>query len=176
MPDFNPPLGTTTQIHVPSETSESTLVDLSFFLTFAENEDTSGTWEIWTDLPQLADDASVMKEGEWRAINFQPIQVEEQEDISIDSSAILLQATTEEIQSSTETTYILPILIPKTIDRTYAYTYRHVLESGEVHWLGGEGSNGVIVVQEGEDQAADGGQREGDGWQGIGLEMTEIDG
>jgi hypothetical protein len=73
--------------------------------------------------------------------------------------------------------------IPVTAGQSYGYTFRRVFNNGEIHWLGGEGSNGTIVLDASGagDEAAEewSGSLEEiqDGkWEGIAVELRSNEG
>ncbi|WWC91341.1 uncharacterized protein L201_006284 [Kwoniella dendrophila CBS 6074] len=128
MPTFHPPLAQETNVDI-STTSSYPYVQLNFFATFTDDEDSTGSWEIWTDLPRLNDQGAIISElGEWRAIPFEPCA---------DSQA-------------GPTTFALSSVIPASVGHQYSYTYRHITTFGETRWLGGMGGNGFIKITEGQ--------------------------
>ncbi|WWD21051.1 hypothetical protein CI109_105532 [Kwoniella shandongensis] len=159
MPAFYPPLASTTSVPIPSASSPDSFVHLNFFLTFEDGEDSSGSWEIWTDLPQFDNQGNVITQpGEWRAATFTPYQ---------DITQLSPNGVKQNGQSSTPTIHVqalsnyptatpspetlfLTAVVPAAINNSYSYTFRHNTEGGETHWLGGVGGNGFIKLEDGE--------------------------
>jgi len=68
MATFHPPLGHTALVQIPLHTQDVT------FATFSADEASNGSWEIWTDLPNVDDRCQrTTEDGEWRAIPFLPL-------------------------------------------------------------------------------------------------------
>ena len=178
MPVFNPPLGRETTIPL-SSTDHDRFVHLSFTLAFELGEDASASWELWTDIPDINDDGHLVTgPGEWRAVPFAPIQFTR---VINDG-----QASTSDASNKDGLVIILPpapLTTPLPIDHTliaemvvpannasYFYTHRRVLGSGETHWLGNGGDNGVVRVLECEATSKHIERKE---WKGIGIELRE---
>lgn len=196
MPSFQSPLSYTSRLDVHPSPAEPAYVHLTFLATFDENEDTSGTWEIWTDLPLLDEKGKVTSdEGSWRSIAFQPVEIGKAPVVNgstsdevphSSSSTLALEATSlPETLRESVTRMSLSLSIPASAGQTYAYTYRRVLPSGETHWLGGEGSNGVISVVEGTMHGTQIGESSWQGerpadesvtFTGVGIEVLEENG
>jgi len=152
MPSFQPPLSHTSNVLSTSASpNDDTYLSLDFFLDFEPEEDQSGQWEIWTDIPSLvgADGNPNEAMGGWHAIRFHSVNQNsssETESEQTDSpSSIKLSAPSEINAQAIHTLRANAIIAPDT-DATYSYTYRHVFPDGNIHWLGGEGSNGVIQL------------------------------
>ncbi|WWC73229.1 uncharacterized protein I206_107195 [Kwoniella pini CBS 10737] len=156
MPRFHPPLSHSSTIHIDST---HPYIQLNFFAVFAEGEDLSGSWQIWSDLPQLDEHgATISRPGEWTATDFRSFlpsipKVDESQHIngSLSNTAIHVRSRTDiHITSSGPPTLFASIIIPATDGARYSYTYRHITPSNEIHWLGGVGGNGIIRMTEGE--------------------------
>ncbi|WRT68931.1 uncharacterized protein IL334_005913 [Kwoniella shivajii] len=193
MPDFHPPLAHSSDVTVSSNSSHP-YIQLNFFATFNEDEDSSGSWEIWTDLPRLDDHGHALSQpGEWRSIQFK----------NYDKSAILpcgngsngISDQTIHIKTLDDypvpttgpRTMYLSTVIPASTGQEFSYTYRHITTSGETHWLGGMGGNGAIKMIEGEIQAKNDETKVGDwsekpeglnrvSWIGFGIELETVKG
>ncbi|KAK8843421.1 hypothetical protein IAR55_007078 [Kwoniella newhampshirensis] len=159
MPTFHPPLACTTSVPIPAATSTDSFVHLNFFVTFKSQEDSSGSWEIWTDLPRLDDQGRVIAEpGEWRAETFnlyQDVSLLEQEgddsDGHLASPTVHLEALDAHPSAAKNPkTLYLSATVPASVDTSYSYTFRHVTEGGDIQWLGGVGGNGFIKLENGE--------------------------
>lgn len=123
MPIFQPPLSTSLSI---SSNPPSPHLTVKFDATFEPNEDQSGTWEIWTDIPALSTDGTPKyASDQWHAISFD--------------------------KSSDDLVLHVEVLTPANVGSSWAYTYRRVFQDGNIHWLGGPGSNGEIKVVQGEE-------------------------
>jgi hypothetical protein len=187
MPCFYPALGQTSTVSTfPQDTfpDKTSYAYLSFFATFDEGEDAAGSWEIWTDLP--ADDGS--SQGDWRSIRFELVdeaQVVDDHVKSDSSTAISLEPSASYPVAVREQGLTLraTAIIPAISGNTYGYTFRHVLDNGETHWLGGEGSNGIINLEpryEGQagSEAWSGHLEDvhGGRWEGMAIEIKNEDG
>ncbi|KAK4685640.1 hypothetical protein P7C73_g4508, partial [Tremellales sp. Uapishka_1] len=181
MPTFQPPLSHTAFVRVDS--ARDNFIHLTFSASFADGEDTSGTWEIWTDLPSSDEQGDQLSsDGQWRAAQFVHANNGSKHNLhqDLEGSVHLAADIPPSAASTSTTTLYLENTILATPGRAYAYTYRHVLPSGEVHWLGGEGGNGVIRIQEGGVAAQQSGEWQGGGnltegmaWSGLGIDFSE---
>lgn len=176
MPVFNPPLGRETTI--PLSTSDhDRFVHLSFTLAFELGEDASGSWELWTDIPNVNDQGQLTTgPGEWRAVPFAPIQsiLSTGDDHETDASSneglvITLPPAPSASILPIDHTLIAEMVVPANI-ASYFYTHRRVMESGETHWLGNGGDNGVVRVLECETLTKHVERKE---WKGIGIELRD---
>lgn len=197
MPSFQPPLSYVSTVHIPPSASDQTYAHLTFLATFNHNEDASGTWEIWTDLPVVDQGGTVTSEpGSWRGLAFSSVDIgkalvnshpTDGHPVSDKNGPIiqLESSLSPEPVKEDVTRMSLSVSIPAQASQHFAYTYRRILSSSETHWLGGEGSNGVIHFEEGPLN----GKRVGDAsWQGeppddesvifggIALEIKDNDG
>lgn len=176
MPVFNPPLGRETTIPITSSDHDR-FVHLSFTLAFEIGEDASGSWELWTDIPDVNDEGHLVSgPGEWRAVSFAPIQPIH------DAIAVHSDASNEEgliitLPPASLTTAPLPInhtlvaeMVVPADTASYFYTHRHITESEETKWLGNGGDNGVVRVLEIESITKHMERKE---WNGIGIELRE---
>jgi len=158
MPSFRPPLSHTSHVSsaLPrsSESGEASYISLDFFLTFQPEEDQSGSWEIWTDIPALhyATGGTDTAIGEWHAIPFKSIDQEETQAKESanpsEPSLITLPAPASVDDACCQYTLRANAVIYPVAQAVYAYTYRRVLLDGNIQWLGGEGTNGVIQLGE----------------------------
>lgn len=156
MPSFQPPLSQTSRVpSIYSSSEGDAYLSLDFFLLFQPGEDQSGDWEIWTDIPSLsgANGRPSPAIGEWHAIRFHPIKPEKRRPSKVQSSgidptatAITLPVPAADVDERTHHTLRANAIIKPIPSAIYSYTYRRVLPDGNVHWLGGEGSNGVIEL------------------------------
>lgn len=150
MPAFHPPLSTTTVVHRGANGDE--YAHLNFHLTFEDPEDTTGTWEIWTDVPSLNTTTGELAQGPgaWHAITFhhpKPREIETTSSAQSSASAYRLPEPVEQAAPEpTNTVMIASATIRLETGAAYAYTFRRVMPDGHTHWLGGERSNGVIQV------------------------------
>ncbi|WVW79201.1 hypothetical protein I302_101167 [Kwoniella bestiolae CBS 10118] len=195
MPAFHPPLAHTSHVPIPT-TSSHPYVQLNFFATFADEEDTAGSWELWTDLPKLDDQGNIITQpGEWRAAQFQPYlsptphsngHAHTNGDLT---TPVVHVKAFEGYPSAPHNpkTFYLSIVVPASIGQESSYTYRHVTPSGETHWLGGMGGNGFIKLDGRETEAQSEGPRAGAwsdaidrvddiGWHGIAVELQKSKG
>ena len=185
MPAFYPPLAKTSYVHVPANNTDR-YVHLHFMCTFDQEEDTSGSWEMWTDLPSLDRSGQLqLAEGEWRVVSFAPFQgpiindhaqVNKDDDdppvihLSSSQSPSAIDQAPNIILYAIVTTYAI-------VGQTYAYTFRRVLTSGEVQWLGGDDSNGVIRMEETSTvPSATTIDESNMTWEGVGIEFEQADG
>lgn len=176
MPTFNPPLGRETNIPIRSSDADR-FVHLRFTVSFEPTEDTSGSWELWTDIADVDASGTVTTgQGEWRNVTFfdpSKIRLEGEEAIAQDEPSSSVRVIT------IPSTPILPDVLPAKVElvaemvvpalnASYAYTYRRVLSSGEILWLGNGGDNGVVRVIEGEAVEQSKALVE---WKGVGIEL-----
>lgn len=169
MPTFNPPLGRETTVPVAS-TDRERYVHLCFTLTFDAGEDPAGSWELWTD---IADVHSNGQEGGWRAVQFraaEPAKDAQQDEHSQITPLLSLPSTPNLSAAPPATLTLVAEMVVPAHPATYAYTHRHVTESGETRWLGNGGDNGVVRVIEGEAVTSPVEPKE---WTGIAVEMPE---
>lgn len=175
MPTFNPPLARETSIPISSSDADR-FVHLHFTLAFEPTEDTSGTWELWTDIADVNLEGQVATQpGEWRNVNFIPKQPtiangDESHDDATDESATTIKLTSTPITQPAlpAFTELVADMIVPAHNASYAYTYRRVTTSGETHWLGNGSDNGVVRVFEGEQITP---QPQVMEWEGIGIEL-----
>lgn len=180
MPTFNPPLARET--HIPISSSDANrFVHLHFTLAFEPTEDTSGTWELWTDISDVNLEGQVVTQpGEWRSVDFIPKypkqpsipndNIGESHDDATDESGTVIKLTSTPITPPTlpaHTELVADMIVPAH-NASYAYTYRRVTTSGETHWLGNGSDNGVVRVFEGEKMTP---QPQVVEWEGIGIEL-----
>ena len=178
MPVFNPPLGRETTIPL-SSTDHDRFVHLSFTLAFELGEDASASWELWTDIPDINDDGHLVTgPGEWRAVPFAPIQstqvINDGQASTSDASnkeglVITLHPALTTPPLPIDHTLIADMVVPAN-NASYFYTHRRVMGSGETHWLGNGGDNGVVRVLECEATSKHVERKE---WKGIGIELRE---
>lgn len=179
MPTFNPPLARETSIPIASFDADR-FVHLHFSLTFEPTEDASGTWELWTDIPDVNSDGQVVTQsGEWRSVSFVPMQrvttnVTPSRDDATNESETIVRLTSTPITPPTlpASTELVADMIVPAHNASYAYTYRRVTTSGETHWLGNGSDNGVVRVFEGEKITP---QPQVVEWEGVGIELP-VDG
>jgi hypothetical protein len=194
MPTFIPALGQISVVKTPSASHHSqspSYVNLSFFITFDHDEDSSGSWEIWTDLPQTNDnDELLAAEGEWHSLRFEQFDGHDQdkpsstqEPIPSSSTQIVPSTSYPIIQGDRPLTFRATSCFPTTFNKTFGYTYRRVFDSGETHWLGGEGSNGIVSLQQrGEDESYVASEQgsvdglQGGRWQGLAVTLNSENG
>ncbi|WWC64166.1 uncharacterized protein I303_106774 [Kwoniella dejecticola CBS 10117] len=156
MPVFRPPLAYTSLVYA---VSHNPFIQLNFLATFADKEDHSGSWEIWTDLPRLDDfGAPISQPGDWTAVQLHPYTQPgpsnpgHHQPIDQISSNVTIQIKAKSdglIVAPDDVTYLASLIIPATVGREYSYTYRHITAAGETHWLGGMGGNGIVKVDMG---------------------------
>ncbi|WVR09167.1 hypothetical protein IAU60_006229 [Kwoniella sp. DSM 27419] len=187
MPTFYPPLAHTSEVHVTSS-ADHPYFQLRFSAVFADGEDASGSWEIWTDLPHLDEQGNLSSaSAEWRAVALVAA--------STKTGSLVAHAnghsddTAHQKASDSVTTVADPTslshfaIIKTTAGSEYSYTYRHITSSGETHWLGGMGGNGFIKLVEGSGAAESTGEQSGSWlerlpeietlrWYGVGIEWT----
>jgi hypothetical protein len=177
MPVFNPPLGRETTIPL-SSSDHDRYVHLSFTLAFELGEDASGSWELWTDIPDVNDDGHLITGlGEWRAVPFAPIpSTQAINDQASNSDASNREGLVITLPPALTTpplpithTLITEMVVPAN-NASYFYTHRRVLGSGETQWLGNGGDNGVVRVLECENLTKHVEMKE---WKGIGIELRE---
>jgi hypothetical protein len=147
MPTFQPPLYHTSEVITNGSTSNP-YVQLTFTAN-TDNEDVNGTYQLWTDLANVDESGKPLySQGEWHEITFiatvPPTQTGES---SSSSSTITLRSRPTPSTSSTPLSAV--ISIPST-PASYSYTLRQVKPSGEIVWLGSDGSNGSIHVKHSE--------------------------
>lgn len=160
MPTFQPPLTHVSAVPIPQSTGNSVrYLHLTFALTFEEHEDRSGSWEIWSNIPELQSTP-----GEWRALTF------ESEGMASEASSA------GEAARSTSTRLTRQMSLIAERGQTFEYTFRHVLESGEIVWLGDGAHNGKLEFVADQREPVEDGRPEIDldiiSWEGIGLELS----
>jgi hypothetical protein len=174
MPTFNPPLARETSVPVKSDDHDR-FVHLSFTLLFEVGEDASGSWELWTDIPNVNDQGELTTgPGEWRAVRFEarqpPVTVGGNASPQQDKNSITLPPTpiTPPVLP-VDPTLLAEMVIPAH-NASFSYTYRRVLQSGETQWLGNGGDNGIVRVFENETASPLIQDKE---WKGVGIELKE---
>jgi len=176
MPIFNPPLGRETTIPLASSDHDR-FVHLSFTLAFELGEDASGSWELWTDIPDVDDEGHFSTgPGEWRAVPFAPIpslhdivEIKDSDASNEDGLVITLPPALSNAPLPVDHTLIAEMVVPANT-ASYFYTHRRVLEAGETQWLGNGGDNGVVRVLECEATSKHIERKE---WKGIGVELRD---
>ncbi|WVF65685.1 hypothetical protein IAT40_000416 [Kwoniella sp. CBS 6097] len=152
MPVFHPPLAHVSQIPITPDPSLP-FVQISFYATFADDESLDGSWEIWTDLPNVDKEGNVTTQpGEWRAIAFEPYPHRSfaPQANGHRSDALVVEALkTYPTPPAPTRTLQFTVNVPADVGSEFAYTYRHINSSGETHWLGGLGGNGAIKLIKG---------------------------
>ncbi|WVQ93332.1 hypothetical protein IAU59_000400 [Kwoniella sp. CBS 9459] len=188
MPLFHPPLAHVSQIPVTVDPSLP-FVQLSFYAVLDENEDVNGAWEIWTDLPKVDDQGNVISQpAEWRAIAFEADvhrPVAPVTDGHHSDSLLIKAFDNYPVAPSQPRTLSFTLSVPANVGSEFAYTYRHITQSGETHWLGGPGGNGAIKLVDGAAEGAGATQSVVAGrwsdrpedvvenqWYGVGIEWT----
>ena len=128
MPTFLPPLGHTSTATFPfpstspSPTSSPSYVQLNFLAELAIDEHIDGHYELWTDLADLESSGEARAAtGVWHAIQYDLVEKDGER-------------------------YLLACAVIRAEEATYAYTLRLVKGSGEVHWMGNGGDNGVVRI------------------------------
>jgi hypothetical protein len=149
MPSFRPGLGTTTDVSVPP-LSESQYAQLTFRADFSQGEDSSGLWEIWTDLPALDSNSQPLSSGEWHAIAFaqDDLTTAEQND-QAEGLTFSLSATASLAPTDCTNALFARLVIPAVRGTSFAYTFRHIDKHGITQWLGSGESNGIVKMVEG---------------------------
>ncbi|WVQ81523.1 hypothetical protein IAT38_003647 [Cryptococcus sp. DSM 104549] len=191
MPAFHPPLASTTPVPVPDDAPPGAFAQLTFTAAFDPQEDTSGKWEIWTDLPRLGPDGTVHSHpGEWHAATFLPADASHAKvngNGPVTTSAITIPQLDASRPASASApgpkTFSLTLAVPATSGGSYSYTFRHLTTDGELRWLGGLGGNGVVRFDAGASGPKDEGVKVGDwpvkldgedlAWRGVGVELLE---
>jgi hypothetical protein len=178
MPIFNPPLGRETTIPITSSDHDR-FVHLSFTLAFELGEDASGSWELWTDIPDVNDDGQLVTgPGEWRAVPFAPLPTTHNKSDNDNHASgasikkglvVTLPPAPFAASVPIDHTLFAEMVVPANI-ASYFYTHRRVLESGETQWLGNGGDNGVVRVLE---CGAITKHVERKEWKGVGIELRE---
>ena len=155
MPTFYPRLSQSIHIPIGSTKQDKPFIHLSFFATFHGDEDQTGSWEIWTDLPLLNERGERENAiGEWRTIKLSPPIEEVQSNSTVDDIdqvtplIDLTYSASKSIEAEIPWPTITASIAVPAIPEVYAYTFRHILPSGDIQWLGAEGSNGVISIIE----------------------------
>ena len=146
MPTFHPSLGSTIFVRHTSTSDDDSFAHITFHAKYAADEDRSGLWQVWTNLPLLDEQGeSFFSVGEWHAmtlsepVNNKPLS----ENQHHRTTALELHAS-----HSAPNDIILTAagVIDATILRAYSFTFRRVFGNGDVHWLGYDGGNGSIEV------------------------------
>ena len=151
MPSFEPPLGCTTVITIPPG-DQRRFAHLTSQLSFGQDEDDTGSWEIWTDLALVREDGKrVYGDGAWHAMKFERVEDEKEEDEVLQQHGSgpvfrLQSASSQPAQAYRPRCLQARGVISASVGSAWSYTFRRVLPNGEVHWLGQEGGNGVIRV------------------------------
>lgn len=177
MPTFNPPLGRETTVPITPEDHDR-FVHLSFSLTFEIGEDASGSWELWTDIPDVNDDGQLITgPGEWRAVPFlSPPSLNTATEAAAEDATkkegfviTIPAAPIASVPLPLNHTLIARMVVPAH-NASYAYTHRRVMESGETRWLGNGGDNGVVRIIQCEAIEKHVERKE---WKGVGIELHE---
>jgi hypothetical protein len=149
MPSFRPALGTTSDVSSPPG-SGAQFAQLTFRADFSQGEDSSGVWEIWTDLPALDPTSQPLSSGEWRAIAFaqDDLTAAEQND-QAKGLTISLPATASRAPGVSTNALFARLVIPANRGTSFAYTFRHVDAHGNTQWFGSGESNGVVKIVDG---------------------------
>jgi hypothetical protein len=179
MPTFNPPLGRETTVPITPEDHDR-FVHLSFSLSFEIGEDASGSWELWTDIPDVDGAGQLITgPGEWRAVPFispTSLNTVDSEDQAKDDASkkegfviTIPPAPVTSAPPPTDPTLIAKMVVPAH-NASYAYTHRRVMKSGETRWLGNGGDNGVVRVVQCEAITKHVERKE---WKGVGIELSE---
>ncbi|KAL1740758.1 hypothetical protein HDZ31DRAFT_85255 [Schizophyllum fasciatum] len=164
---FNPALGTTTRVAVPSLDGEAHMRLLAVLdkKEYIELKKAGAIVQAWSDMPGGGRCA-----GQWGELDF----VEIDAGLAGDDEGALSLAPLDEppAAASTQHTLALPLVVPlagRAVE--FAFTYRLLYPSGQVHWLGQFGKNGRLVVER-EPPAVDlEGPWEGDAGAGV-LDRT----
>ncbi|OCF31370.1 hypothetical protein I317_01174 [Kwoniella heveanensis CBS 569] len=191
MPVFHPHLAHASEVFIDTDPSLP-FVQLNFHAVFEENEDLDGTWEAWTDLPQVDKDGNVISQpAEWRAIPFEPHTNQStapQANGYKTDDRLVIEALKDYPSPPASTRRLrFAVTVPASAGSEFAYTYRHITKSGETHWLGGPGGNGFIRLISGPAKESDQWTASGSWserpssvdetqWYGVGIEWTGIKG
>ena len=157
MPSFFPNLGSQQEIDVPTTSEKDSYVHLCFHVTFQQDEDRSGLWEVWTNLPALDSAGNRLHEdGQWHTLPFKepiyptfsadPNAVESLADLGGPDSIIVRAETRPSSSPPRHSRFSAEAVIVASEGR-FEFTFRRTFPSGEVHWLGGEGGNGCIITK-----------------------------
>jgi hypothetical protein len=181
MPTFYPPLAHTSEVIVTDSTS-TPYARLTFLVDLGQDEGVDGVYQLWTDLPDLDEHGKPLyAEGEWHEITFTTLPAPAAERDTSSSTAFQLPAILSTLQLGKALHAIIHI---PARPASYSYTLRQVKGSGEIIWLGGEGSNGTVHVKTGDagrdlviesgvwDELALAKGRKID-WRGIAVEVNE---
>ncbi|ORX39010.1 hypothetical protein BD324DRAFT_607459 [Kockovaella imperatae] len=151
MPTFHPSLGTTTVIQLSHDAPEAKYAHLTFEIVFQEGEDTNGQWEIWTDLALVDEHGKrMMDDGAWHGMKFDKVVANETDNAQLmqgESSNVLYLDAEKEEHSAACVTMTARGVIEANEGSNWSYTFRRVMENGEVQWLGWDGGNGFIKVE-----------------------------
>jgi hypothetical protein len=150
---------------------------LSFTLLFEPGEDASGSWELWTDIPNVDNKGDLTTgPGEWRAVTFESRQttnghVKQDSSKAIDKDGMMVLPSTPVTPPSLplDPTLLAEMVVPAH-NAHFSYTYRRVHESGDTQWLGNGGDNGIVRVFENDTASPQIQQKE---WKGVGIELKD---
>lgn len=150
MPTFYPQLGRHIHINPPTASAPPPYISLNFFLVLDDLSQEQDKWEIWTDLPSIAQDGSERNPGnEWHAERFDVLPLDAsfvQREAESHGEAVIMVLGSEELPDQSDCRLYKSFIIDGTINKTYSYTYRRILPDGQIIWLGEAGSNGAIHV------------------------------
>ncbi|KAL1663984.1 hypothetical protein GGF50DRAFT_88969 [Schizophyllum commune] len=143
---FNPALGTTTRVAVPSLDGEAHMRLLAVLdeKEYAELKKAGAIVQAWSDMPGGGRCA-----GQWGELDF--VEIDAAGAAGDDEGALNLgplDADSSTVADSTQHTLALPLVVPlagRAVE--FAFTYRLLYPSGQVRWLGQFGNNGRLVVE-----------------------------
>lgn len=145
---FTPSLGET--LNLSTSFVQTTQIQLRFTATLPPSSpvhdehskliEDGGKLQLWSDIPTAGRPA-----GEWGQANFEIVQPAAS---SQPSGVITLSDDRIDLDPHPTFTLVLSVPSPTSLTR-YAFTYRLLLPSGEVRWLGAFGNNGSLVISKG---------------------------
>jgi hypothetical protein len=149
MPTFRPPLFHTSEV-IANDPSSTPFVRLTFSVSLDNDEGVDGVYQLWTDLPNLNDKGEpLFSAGEWHEINFIALPTPDSGSSS-SSGGITLQPISVSPESTEASQRLYAIIHIPSNPAFYSYTLRHAKSSGEIVWLGSDGSNGTVNIKQGE--------------------------
>ncbi|TRM60157.1 hypothetical protein BD626DRAFT_571937 [Schizophyllum amplum] len=142
---FNPALGATTCVAVPSLNGDAHMRLLATLgdNEYAELKKLGAIVQAWSDMPGGGRCA-----GQWGELDFVEIDAAP----AVDENALSLAPPAEESPAAAPThTLALPLVVPLAgRAMEFSFTYRLLYPSGQVRWLGQYGNNGKLVVERSE--------------------------
>lgn len=149
MPTFRPPLYHTSEV-ITGETSSTPFAKLTFTVNLDNDEGVDGVYQLWTDLANVNDEGQPLySPGEWHEITFAPLPSPPSSEGTASTPSASINLSPRPSPQLPSSSLYAVVHIAST-PASYSYTHRQVKGSGDIVWLGSDGSNGSINVRHGD--------------------------